>query len=202
MRERLFGGAGSATFVAYDPSPGDPLWHAGRHATRSNAPITLMLDGVAWSPACQSGSPVDGSYATKFAEPSPPNSRSRMHEFAHRGGIAAKVFSIFSSTASVDRTPASMYRSPRAAVDLRASPHVPDFVAQYTEPGDVKKKAVCTGAVLTVNSGNGGNSTFARSRSTNAGLMASTADVSAALACNPFFSPENSATSWAVRPSQ
>ena len=41
----LFGGDGSANFVAYDPSTGDPLWHAGLHATPSNAPITFMLDG-------------------------------------------------------------------------------------------------------------------------------------------------------------
>ena len=40
----LFGGDGSANFVAYDPSTGDPLWHAGLHATPSNAPITFMLD--------------------------------------------------------------------------------------------------------------------------------------------------------------
>jgi len=41
----LFGGDGSGNFVAYDPSTGDPLWHAGLHATPSNAPITFMLDG-------------------------------------------------------------------------------------------------------------------------------------------------------------
>jgi hypothetical protein len=48
---------------------------------------------------------------------------------SHRGGIAANVSSMFSSTASVDLTPASMSRSPNAAVEGRASPHVPDFVA-------------------------------------------------------------------------
>jgi acido-empty-quinoprotein group A len=41
----LFGGDGSGNFVAYDPATGDPLWHAGLHATPSNAPITFMLDG-------------------------------------------------------------------------------------------------------------------------------------------------------------
>jgi acido-empty-quinoprotein group A len=41
----LFGGDGSGNFVAYDPSTGDPLWHAGLAATPSNAPITFMLDG-------------------------------------------------------------------------------------------------------------------------------------------------------------
>jgi alcohol dehydrogenase (cytochrome c) len=41
----LFGGDGSGNFVAYDPSNGEPLWHAGLHATVSNAPITFMLDG-------------------------------------------------------------------------------------------------------------------------------------------------------------
>ena len=41
----LFGGDGSGNFVAYDPATGDPLWHAGLHATVSNAPITFMLDG-------------------------------------------------------------------------------------------------------------------------------------------------------------
>jgi alcohol dehydrogenase (cytochrome c) len=41
----LFGGDGSGNFVAYDPSTGDPVWHAGLAATPSNAPITFMLDG-------------------------------------------------------------------------------------------------------------------------------------------------------------
>ena len=41
----LFGGDGSGNFVAYNPATGDPLWHAGLHATPSNAPITYMLDG-------------------------------------------------------------------------------------------------------------------------------------------------------------
>jgi len=41
----LFGGDGSGNFVAYDPSTGDPLWHAGLGASPSNAPITFMLDG-------------------------------------------------------------------------------------------------------------------------------------------------------------
>src|SRR2546422_4291493 len=109
---------------------------------------------------------------------------------------------MLSSTASVDRTPISRYRSPISGVAFRASPHVPDFVAQYTEPGDVKKNAVCTGAVLTVNSGNGGNSALARSRSTSFGLIARIADGSAAFACSPFFSPENSSTSAALIPSQ
>jgi len=41
----LFGGDGSGNFVAYDPSTGDPVWHAGLAANPSNAPITFMLDG-------------------------------------------------------------------------------------------------------------------------------------------------------------
>jgi len=41
----LFGGDGSGNFVAYDPSTGDPVWHAGLGANPSNAPITFMLDG-------------------------------------------------------------------------------------------------------------------------------------------------------------
>jgi acido-empty-quinoprotein group A len=41
----LFGGDGSGNFVAYNPSTGDPLWHAGLAANPSNAPITFMLDG-------------------------------------------------------------------------------------------------------------------------------------------------------------
>ncbi len=45
-------------------------------------------------------------------------------------GIAANVFSTFSITAIVDATPASMYSSPVCGFADRASPHVPDFVAQ------------------------------------------------------------------------
>jgi acido-empty-quinoprotein group A len=41
----LFGGDGSGNFVAYNPSTGDPVWHAGLAANPSNAPITYMLDG-------------------------------------------------------------------------------------------------------------------------------------------------------------
>jgi len=41
----LFGGDGSGNFVAYDPSTGDPVWHAGLAANPSNAPVTFMLDG-------------------------------------------------------------------------------------------------------------------------------------------------------------
>jgi alcohol dehydrogenase (cytochrome c) len=41
----LFGGDGSGNFVAYNPSTGDPIWHAGLAANPSNAPITFMLDG-------------------------------------------------------------------------------------------------------------------------------------------------------------
>ena len=62
---------------------------------------------------------------------------------------------------------------------------------------------MCTAPVLAiVYSGNGGNSAFAFSRSTSAGLIAITADVSAALAWRPFFNPDHSATSSAVMPSQ
>ena len=67
-----------------------------------------------------------------------------------RLGIAAKVFSTFSMTAIVDATPASMYSSPVCGFADRASPHVPDFVAQCTDPGFEKKNAVCTGPVGTV----------------------------------------------------
>ena len=66
-------------------------------------------------------------------------------------------------------------------VAFRASPHVPDCVARYTEPGEEKKKAVWTGAMFTVNSGKGGNSAFARSRSTRLGLRARMADVSVSM---------------------
>src|SRR6266540_2268931 len=121
---------------------------------------------------------------------------------AYRGGIAANVFATFSRRASTDRTPASMYRSPASGVDFRASPQVPDFVAQCTEPGLVKKNAVCTGPMGTVYSGNGGNSAFARSRSTRSGLMRMTAEVSPRFACRPLANPENSATSAAVNASQ
>ena len=50
---------------------------------------------------------------------------------------------------------------------------------------------------LTVNFGNGGNSALARAEVDEAGLIASTADVSAALACRPFSSPKYSADSSA-----
>ena len=51
-------------------------------------------------------------------------------------------------------------------------------------------------------SGNGGNSTFARSMSTSAGSIASTADVSPRLAWSPFDGSKNSAASAGVIPSQ
>jgi acido-empty-quinoprotein group A len=41
----LFGGDGSGNFVAYNPSTGAPIWHAGLASNPSNAPITFMLDG-------------------------------------------------------------------------------------------------------------------------------------------------------------
>ena len=53
----------------------------------------------------------------------PPNS-------VYRSGIAANVRSMLSSTAIVERTPASRNRSPISGVEPRASPHVPDFVAR------------------------------------------------------------------------
>ena len=93
------------------------------------------------------------------------------------------------------------YRSPNAAVASRASPHVPDCVARWTEPGREKKNAVWTEAGLAT-AGNGGNSAFALSMSTNAGSMASTADVSARLACSPFAMSKNSVASSGVIPSQ
>ena len=83
----------------------------------------------------------------------------------------------------------------------RASPHVPDWVARWTEPGAEKKNAVCTGPGF-VTSGNGGNSTFARSMSTRSGSIASTADVSPRFAWSPVAGSKNSAASAAVMPSQ
>jgi alcohol dehydrogenase (cytochrome c) len=41
----LFGGDGSGNFVAYNPSTGDPLWHAGLFTNPSNGPMTYLLDG-------------------------------------------------------------------------------------------------------------------------------------------------------------
>jgi acido-empty-quinoprotein group A len=41
----LFGGDGSGNFVAYNPSTGDPVWHAGLFTNPSNGPMTYMLDG-------------------------------------------------------------------------------------------------------------------------------------------------------------
>ena len=41
----LFGGDGAGNFVAYDPSTGKPLWHAGLGTNTSNGPQTFMLDG-------------------------------------------------------------------------------------------------------------------------------------------------------------
>ena len=97
------------------------------------------------------------------------------------------------------RPPGSARRtrpSPRVA-----SPHVPDRVARWTEPGAEKKNAVWTGAGLAT-SGNGGNSTLARSMSTRAGLIARTADVSPRFAWSPVAGSKNSAASAGVIPSQ
>jgi alcohol dehydrogenase (cytochrome c) len=41
----LFGNDGGSNFVAYDPSTGKPLWHAGLGATTSNGPQTFIVDG-------------------------------------------------------------------------------------------------------------------------------------------------------------
>jgi alcohol dehydrogenase (cytochrome c) len=41
----LFGNDGGNNFVAYDPSTGKALWHAGLGATTSNGPQTFMVDG-------------------------------------------------------------------------------------------------------------------------------------------------------------
>src|SRR6184192_1290548 len=54
-----------ANVNAYNESPA-PITTNCRPSSMN---VIGAFDGVAWSPACQSGSPVDGSYATKFAEP-------------------------------------------------------------------------------------------------------------------------------------
>jgi alcohol dehydrogenase (cytochrome c) len=41
----LFTGDPSGNFVALDPKTGDPLWHAGLHASVTNGPMTYELDG-------------------------------------------------------------------------------------------------------------------------------------------------------------
>jgi alcohol dehydrogenase (cytochrome c) len=41
----LFGNDGGGNFVAYDPTTGKPLWHAGLGVNTSNGPQTFMLDG-------------------------------------------------------------------------------------------------------------------------------------------------------------
>jgi alcohol dehydrogenase (cytochrome c) len=41
----LFGNDGGGNFVAYDPSTGKSLWHAGLSTNTSNGPETYMLDG-------------------------------------------------------------------------------------------------------------------------------------------------------------
>jgi glucose dehydrogenase len=40
----LFGNDGGGNFVAYDPSTGKPLWHAGLGVNTSNGPQTYLLD--------------------------------------------------------------------------------------------------------------------------------------------------------------
>ena len=42
----LFAGDAQANFVAFDAASGNPLWHAGLHASISNGPITYELDGT------------------------------------------------------------------------------------------------------------------------------------------------------------
>ena len=78
---------------------------------------------------------------------------------------------------------------------------MPDALAAWTDPGDEKKNAVWTAPALAT-SGNGGISALAASRSTSAGSIAITADVSARLACRPAVGPKYSAASSAVIPSQ
>jgi alcohol dehydrogenase (cytochrome c) len=41
----LFGNDGGGNFVAYDPSTGKPLWHAGLGVNTTNGPETFLLDG-------------------------------------------------------------------------------------------------------------------------------------------------------------
>ena len=41
----LFGNDGGANFVAYEPTTGRPLWHAGLGVNTSNGPQTYLLDG-------------------------------------------------------------------------------------------------------------------------------------------------------------
>lgn len=42
----LFAGDNSNNLVAFDPATGDVLWHAGLHASMTNAPVTYELDGT------------------------------------------------------------------------------------------------------------------------------------------------------------
>ena len=63
----------------------------GRHITADVGPILMRCPGRDWHAAM---SPCSALMKTK--------------EWTYRGGIAANVFSMFSSMASVERTPASM----------------------------------------------------------------------------------------------
>ena len=122
---------------------------------------------------------------------------------AHLGGMAAKVRSMLSRTFNVDRTPAWMYRSPISGVDFRASPQVPGFRRPIDRPGRREEERRVDGRRV---HGELGKWRELGVRALEIDEVADRsprmAEVSAALACRPFFSPENSATSSAVSPSQ
>jgi len=120
----------------------------------------------------------------------------------YRGGMAAKVASIFSSTASVERTPACKYRSPISGVDARASPPRPRLRGPVHRSRRRKKKAVCTGAVFHRELGERRELAFARSRSTRAALIASTAEVSGGVRMQPVLQPGELRDFLRVKPSQ
>ena len=83
----------------------------------------------------------------------------------------------------------------------RRRPTCPTWSRGTPSPGS-RRRTQCGPAREFVTSGNGGISALALSRSTSAGLIAITADVSPRLACRPVVGPKNSADSSAVMPSQ
>ena len=113
-------------------------------------------------------------------------------------GIAAKVRSMLSSTASVERTPPRCIARPSPAFDFRASPHVPDRVARCTDPGELKKNAVWTGAVLHGEFRKGRKLRVGAFEIHQVGVDRENRRRLRCFACRPFFRPENSATSSAV----
>ena len=100
----------------------------GRTASRTRSNCHLPPSVVVLRRARRLGTGTDPHGAWGQA-PAPVTVGACPHDHGRRG-IAAKVFSTFSMTAIVDATPASMYSSPVCGLADRASPHVPDFVAQ------------------------------------------------------------------------